>query len=152
MRTIKNLIGLVIFGTALGSAALTVGRVRGAAWIGQPLALSIPVQLEPGTTDSALCAEADVFYADAIQDPSRVRVSQELDAQGDTRVVQVYSAASIDEPMVTVYLRVGCAQKVSRRYVLLADYPTSADTATVWAEARKCFASGCPFLPGKLRA
>lgn len=109
-------------GAVLNSAALTVGRIHGAAWIGQPLALSVPVQTD--TAGASLCAEADVYYADALQDPARIRVQQTPGSQGDTQVLQITSAINIDEPMVTVYLRVGCEQKVSRRYVLLADYPS----------------------------
>lgn len=111
-------------GTVFNSAALTVGRVRGVAWIGQPLSLSIPVQLDSAATDTNLCAEADVYYADALKDPSRIRVQQTPGEQANTHIVQIDSAVTIDEPMVTVYLRVGCGQKVSRRYVMLADYPS----------------------------
>lgn len=140
MKRNSLLLGLLMGGAALNSAALTVGRIRGAAWIGQPLSLSVPVQLDSSTTDAALCAEADVYYADALQDPARIRVQQTPGPQGDTQIVQISSAITIDEPMVTVYLRVGCGQKVSRRYVMLADYPsvvasTDASTAVVDAVA-----------------
>lgn len=140
MKRNSLLLGLLMGGAALNSAALTVGRIRGAAWIGQPLSLSVPVQLDSSTSDAALCAEADVYYADALQDPARVRVQQTPGPQGGTQIVQINSAITIDEPMVTVYLRVGCGQKVSRRYVMLADYPsvaasTDASTAVVDAVA-----------------
>ena len=67
-------VGLVLAGTALGSAALNLGRARGAAWIGQPLELLVPVQLDPGQADAALCAEADVFHGDNRQEAGRVQV------------------------------------------------------------------------------
>lgn len=138
MKRNALLLGLLMGGAVFHSSALTVGRVRGAAWIGQPLALSVPVQMD-STADSAnLCAEADVYYADTLQDPARVRVQQVPGAQANAHVVQIHSAASIDEPMVTVYLRVGCGQKVSRRFVLLADYPslvTPVDATPTAAEA-----------------
>lgn len=126
MKPIKILVGLLVVGTVLNSSALTLGRVRGAAWIGQPLSLSIAVQMDSTVPDAGLCADVEVFYADSKQDPSRVQVQQEPTAQADTRILQVTSATTIDEPMVTVYLRVGCGQKISRRYVLLADYPSIA--------------------------
>jgi pilus assembly protein FimV len=38
--------------------------------------------------------------------------------------LRVRSASVVDEPVVTLYVRVGCSAKVTRRYVLLADYPS----------------------------
>lgn len=119
-------IGCVLTSTVLSVQSLTLGRARGAAWIGQPLELVIPVQLDVGQTDSGVCADADVFHADSRQDPARVRVSAEPTAQPDTFNVRIVSAALVDEPVVTVYLRAGCSQKSSRKYVLLADFPSEA--------------------------
>lgn len=126
MRFKAVTLGVVLAGTALGSAALTVGRARGAAWIGQPLELTVPVQLDPGQTDANLCAEADVFHGDSRQDPSRVQVVASPSDQADTVNLKITSSALIDEPVVTIYLRAGCGQKVSRKYVLLADFPSDA--------------------------
>ena len=124
MRIKAVAVGLVLAGTALGSAALNLGRARGAAWIGQPLELMVAVQIDPGQADGALCAEADVFHGDSRQDNSRVQVHVTPTDQPDTFNLKISSSALIDEPVVTVYLRVGCAQKISRKYVLLADFPS----------------------------
>ena len=104
------------------SAAMTLGRVRGAALVGQPLDVLVQIQLNADESATALCLEADVFHADARQDSGRVRVTVEPTAQVNTVNARVTSSSFIDEPMVTVYLRAGCAQKSSRRYVLLADF------------------------------
>lgn len=130
MKTANLVLGMCMVGTVFDSAALTLGPVQGSAWIGQSLALSIPVQLDPGSADADLCAQADVFYADNRQAASRVQVQQEPNSQGTLRIVQIVSASSVDEPMVTVDLRVGCAQKIARRYVLLADFPSRAEVTT----------------------
>ena len=106
------------------SAALTLGRVRGAAVVGQPLDVVVQIQLNADEAASALCPEADVFHADTRQDPGRVRVTLEPTSQANTVNARVISSSFIDEPMVTVYLRAGCNQKSSRRYVLLADFPS----------------------------
>ena len=106
------------------SAALTLGRVRGAAVVGQPLDVVVQIQLNADEAASALCPEADVFHADTRQDPARVRVTLEPTSQANTVNARVISSSFIDEPMVTVYLRAGCNQKSSRRYVLLADFPS----------------------------
>ena len=128
MRFKAVTLGFVLAGTALGSAALNLGRARGAAWIGQPLELVIPVQIDTAQADGALCAEADVFHGDSRQENSRVQVQVESTNQPDTYNLRILSTALIDEPVVTVYLRAGCSQKSSRKYVLLADFPSDSGT------------------------
>ncbi len=120
-RLLVLLLPLLLVGQ---SAALTLGRVRGAAVVGQSLDVVVQIQLNADEAATALCPEADVFHADARQDPGRVRVTIEPTAQTGTVNARVVSSSFIDEPMVTVYLRAGCSQKSSRRYVLLADFPS----------------------------
>ena len=124
MRIKAVTLGVVLAGTALGSAALSLGRARGAAWIGQPLELVVPVQIDPGQADGALCAEAEVFHGEIKQERAQVQVTATDVA--DTFHLKVNSSALVDEPVVTIYLSAGCTQKFSRKYVLLADYPTEA--------------------------
>ena len=112
------------------SAALTLGRLRGAALVGQPLDVLVQIQLNADEAPTALCLEADVFHADTRQDAGRVRVTVEPTAQANTVNARVMSSSYIDEPMVTVYLRAGCAQKSVRRYVLLADFPSEVAAST----------------------
>jgi hypothetical protein len=126
MKVKSAAVGVLVAGAALSSAALTLGPARGAAWIGQPLALSVVVQLEAGQGASALCAEADVFHADSKQDAGRVNVFSEPGSEPDTARLRVVSTVPVDEPVVTVYLRAGCGAKNTRRYVLLADYQSDA--------------------------
>lgn len=122
MRLKTAVICLALGGVTLVSHALNLGRARGAAWIGQPLSMAISVQLDPGQSADALCPEADVFYADTKVETNRVQVSMEANAQGDSATLRVQSSALIDEPVVTLYVRAGCNNKSTRRYVLLADY------------------------------
>ena len=116
-----NILGIVLLCTTLGCHALTLGSVRGAVLVGQPLNIVVPVQMDAGEDASTLCFDADVFHADTRQDVSRVRVLFEATGQANSANVRVMSSATIDEPVVTVYLRTGCGQKTTRRYVLLAD-------------------------------
>ncbi|MDO8450320.1 MAG: hypothetical protein Q7T10_16095 [Rhodoferax sp.] len=116
-----KIIGIALLCVALGSEALTLGRIRGAALVGRPLDMVVPVQMDAGEDASSLCFDAEVFHADTRQDASRVRVVVEATAQPHTANVRILSSAMVDEPVVTVYLRTGCGQKTSRRYVLLAD-------------------------------
>lgn len=109
---------------ALGSQALTLGRIRGAVLVGKPLDVTVQVQLDASESASSLCFEADVFHADTRQEASRVRVLVDASAQAASANVRILSSALIDEPVVTVYLRSGCSGRTSRRYVLLADFPS----------------------------
>jgi hypothetical protein len=124
MRIKAVTLGFVLAGTALGSAALTLGRARGAAWIGQPFEVLVPVQLDPGQSGADLCAEADVFHGDSRQDSGKVTVQVQPSDQPETFNLKVSSLSLVDEPVVTIYLRAGCVQKLSRKYVLLADFPS----------------------------
>ena len=114
----------VLLLAALGSTAMTLGRTRGAALIGRPLDLSVQVRLEPGDEATAACFDADVFHGDTRIDSGRVSVQFQPAAGAQDATVRIRSSVVVDEPVVTIYLRAGCTQKVTRRYVLLADYPT----------------------------
>ena len=98
-----------------------MGRAQGAVLVGQALKLAVPIRLEAGEGASALCFDADVFYGDSRQDPGRVKVTHDASPQSLTANVYVSALASVDEPVVTVYLRSGCESKSTRRYVLLAE-------------------------------
>ncbi len=125
--------GGILLLAAVSSSALTLGRIRGAAWIGQSLDVAVPVRLESGEDLSALCFEADVFYADSKVDPHRLRISPGPGAGAHEATVRIRSAAAVDEPVVTIFLRVGCAQNVTRRYVLLADVASGTSLPVVSA-------------------
>jgi len=114
-------LGGVLLCFATSSSALTLGRVRGAAILGQPLELTVPVQIAVDEDVSGLCFEADVFYGENRQNASRVVVTNEASRPGLSAVVRVVAHTHVDEPVVTVYLRSGCGQQTTRRYVLLAD-------------------------------
>lgn len=117
-------VAVLLLHVALSSSALTLGRVRGAVLLGQPLSVSIQVQFEPDEDVTSSCFDADVFYADSRQEAGRVRVTLEATSVPNTAHVRVASSSVIEEPVVSVNLRAGCSQNVSRRYVLLADLPS----------------------------
>ena len=101
---------------------MSLGRHSGTALIGRPLDMSVQAVLEAQDDAGSLCMEADVFYADNKLDKSRVRVTLERSASAPQQaLIRVRSSALIDEPVVTLYLRVGCQQKTERRYVSLAE-------------------------------
>lgn len=149
MRVLNNkvkILGLTLLVTTLSSEALTLGRVRGAAWIGQPLEVTIPVQLGPEEDADTLCFEAEVFHSDVRQEARRVRVSVEAAAQPQSIQVRVRSTALVDEPVVTLYLRTGCGQKTSRRYVLLADVASETTPLALPAAASPAMVRAVPVI------
>ncbi|MDB5858785.1 MAG: hypothetical protein JWQ76_2474, partial [Ramlibacter sp.] len=117
---------------ACDASALALGRIRGPVLVGRPLELTVPVSLE-GTDGDAPCADADVFVGEQrLTRPPSVRFEPGANRQG---VLRISSPVPVDEPMVTVYLRVGCGQSVTRRYVLLAELPPEIEPASTPAAA-----------------
>ncbi len=126
-----TLFWLLLCAGVLEAQALGLGRLQGTALIGRPLDVSVQIQTDPGEDGAALCLEAEVFHADARQDQRLVRVTLEAVQAGQIAKARIVSATPIDEPVVTVLLRAGCAQKTTRRYVLLADPPAEGLTPLV---------------------
>jgi pilus assembly protein FimV len=118
----RALVACLLLGPAFGTVALTIGRSRGVALIGRPLDVSIPVTLDGAGQAADLCAQADVFQGDTRVDASQVTTRVE-GGSGVDATVRVHSSVAVDEPVVTVYLRLGCNQKNTRRYVMLAEEP-----------------------------
>ncbi|WP_342617763.1 hypothetical protein [Rhodoferax sp. GW822-FHT02A01] len=74
-----------------------------------------------------------MFHGESRQDASRVQVQVEPAGQSDSYNLKITSSTPVDEPVVTVYLRAGCGQKSSRKYVLLADFPPDSQSQPVRA-------------------
>ena len=114
-------IGTGLLLVALGASAVSLGRVRGVPLIGRGLDVSVPATLAAGDAAN-LCAQAEVYYADNRVDGNRVQVTVEPGPTADEPTIRIRSSAAVDEPVVTVYLRAGCAGALSRRYVLFAEF------------------------------
>lgn len=114
-------LGVALLLAAISSSALTLGRPRGAVIIGQPLDVSIPVRVESDDDAVAQCYEADVFQGDTRISGGRTTVTVVPGSSPQDMTVRVRSSAVVDEPVVSIYLRAGCVQRSTRRYVLLAD-------------------------------
>ncbi|MGQ0711733.1 MAG: type IV pilus assembly protein FimV [Rhodoferax sp.] len=106
--------------------ALTVGKLRGAALLGQALHVTIPVQLAAQEEAGGLCADADVYYGDNLVDRSRVAV--QIGAGQGGPELRVQASSPVDEPVVTLYVRIGCRQQSTRKYVMLADFASDVQT------------------------
>ena len=114
-------LGCLLLTTALSGHAAVLGQLNGTAVIGRPLDVRAQVVLGANEDAQALCARADVSYGDSLLPASVVR-TQIQKSPGDATVsVSIQTLFAVNEPVVSVDLRLGCDVPFSRRYVLLAD-------------------------------
>jgi hypothetical protein len=99
-----------------------LGAGDAGATMGQPLNFAAAVRLEPGVSLSPDCVAAEVVVGDRQMPPPLLRTVIEMTSATTARV-RVQSQANIDEPVVHVQLGVGCSNRISRSYVVLADPP-----------------------------
>lgn len=126
--------GFVLLAVAGSGSALTLGRAQGLAVLGRPLDLSIQVGLDAASDVADLCTEAEVLYGDTRIEPRRIEVR--ATPSGDQVNLRLRVATPVDEAFVSVALRVGCGQPLTRRYVLLSEQPGDvAEAAAVAAPA-----------------
>lgn len=102
------------------TAAMTLGRLRGASVLGQPLALAIPLQTTGDEDVDGLCVAAEVYFGESPVETSRV--TARLEGGAGTALIRVSVSKPVDEPIVTVYLKTGCQQQSMRKYVLLSEF------------------------------
>lgn len=102
---------------------MSLGRTKGVVWIGRPLDLAVQVRLDQGEDASTLCLAVDVLYADNRVNTGQVRVFVEPGGTREETTLRIQSSVPVDEPVVNIYLKAGCAQAMTRRYVLLAEVP-----------------------------
>ena len=105
---------------SLDASALVVGRAQGAVLVGRPLELTVPVTLD-GQAGDEPCVSAEVFYGE--ERVRRTPTARWEPGTGGQGVLRVVSPTPVDEPMVTVYLHVGCGQGTTRRFVFLSEPP-----------------------------
>ena len=114
---------------ASSAAALTLERSRGSIVLGRPLDFNVQATVSPNENTASLCLEADVFQADTLINPLRVNVQLLKSGSSGSFMVRVSSSAIVEEPVLTVVIRYGCVAKNSRRYIIFADPPASANDA-----------------------
>lgn len=142
--TRNMLLGCLLAAATCNSMALSLGRAHGPAVLGQPLAMSFDVRLDAEDNVDSACISAEVVQGDTRIDPGRVRTS--VTSSGQNAVVKVTTSVAIEEPVVSVVLKAGCTQNVSRRYVLLTELSPDLRVAPTTAAV----ASNAPLAPGAL--
>ncbi len=116
-------LGLMTALLVADATALSLDRPKGTAWLGKPLELSVRVGLDAGEDPNSLCASADVFYGETRVNSARVQVSSAPAPEGGAAILRIQSSQPVDEPVLTLYVKAGCGQGLSRRYVLLTELP-----------------------------
>lgn len=99
---------------AAGTFALGFGRAHVGSVMGQPFDATVFVRIEAGDESPPTCVSADVFYGENRLPESAVTAGFEP-GDGTERRVRVRGSVLIDEPVVSVYLTVGCNARVTRK-------------------------------------
>ncbi|HEY0819193.1 MAG TPA: hypothetical protein VGD46_10470 [Rhizobacter sp.] len=123
----------LLLALALGTDAATalgLGRVGGAAVLGQPLDVTVALRLDAGESLDTRCVKADVSFGDRSLPDNLVRVRLETATTTGERRLRVGTAVAVDEPVVGLHLHLGCPVNLSRNLTLLADPPGAAELAT----------------------
>jgi hypothetical protein len=109
---------------SLGGTASAAGLGAGdaGATMGQPLNFGVVVRLDAGEALTPECISADVVVGDRRIPAPLVRTALEFTSPSTARV-RVQTQSAIDEPVVQVQLAVGCSNRITRSYVVLADPP-----------------------------
>lgn len=112
------------------------GRLPTTATLGQPLQLTVPLRLEANEDLPPECLNAQVYFADNLQQPGTTNLRLVPAAPGVLeRSLVLTTTTRVDEPIVSVEVTVGCTAKVVRRFTLLADPPLIAPVAPTVAAA-----------------
>ncbi|MET0348945.1 MAG: hypothetical protein ABW067_04060 [Rhizobacter sp.] len=103
--------------------ALGFGKVSGATALGHPLSFAVGLRLEGDESLDTGCVTAEVMVGDRPLPADVVRARVVRGAQGGERRIRVTTTIPIEEPIVSVTVRAGCPERLSRAFVVFADPP-----------------------------
>jgi hypothetical protein len=126
----------LLLGWGACATAQSLGTPVADVLLGQPLAMSVPARFASRDTADE-CVHADVFYGEKRVPDGHVRAT--VTGPDGQRRVRIESESPIDEPIVTVSLRAGCRNTITRNYTLLPEYPSETRLAAL--EARNLAAA-----------
>ena len=141
-RTLAAQILLGFWGCA---SAQSLGSPSAETLLGRPLEMSVPARFDPADKGDE-CVHADVFFGENRLRSDRVRTS--VTGTDQHRRIRIETDVPIDEPVVTVSVRAGCRNTITRNYTLLPEYPS--DRLLAAAEARQAMAQAVPVTPLRL--
>lgn len=132
------------------ASAQSLGMASADPWVGRPLELSVPARFASADAGDE-CVQADVFYGERRLPRDQVRTT--VSATPGDRRVRIVADTPIDEPVVTVSLRAGCRNSITRTYTLLPAMPSGPTLAAAAAAARAAGAAAAPLAsPVRLAA
>ncbi len=121
---IPLVLGCALWLVAASAQAFGFGRGSSPTVLGQPLNFTAVVRVEADEALAPECVGAEVMLGENRLPTPAVGVTVEPGQVAGERLVRVTSAAIVDEPVVTVTITLGCAQRVSRKFVAFIDPPS----------------------------
>ncbi|MFG6416897.1 FimV family protein [Roseateles sp. DC23W] len=106
---------------AQAALALGVGRPQVSSALGQPLDVSIALNLSPGETLTEACARVEVSAGDARVPAGLLQVR--IEGESGQQRIRVQSLARIEEPALRVTLALGCPLRLTREFNAFVDPP-----------------------------
>lgn len=108
----------------------SLGQIKGSAVLGQSLNLAVEVGQDGPEPPELKCFSAQVMLGEASLASSALQLSLKNDAmaQGLRQWLQIESSTVVNEPFLSLVVKIGCGIDISRRYVLLADLVSGAAT------------------------
>lgn len=135
-----------LIAVSMCAGAQFLGAPVAEAWIGQPLQVTVPARFASADADDA-CVQADVLYGDMRVAPGRVHTT--VSGAGEQRRIRIESDAPVNDAVVTVSVRAGCRNTITRNYTLLPDVPSETVLARLGAPST-ALAAATPSSPLRL--
>jgi len=110
--------------------ALGFGKVSGATALGHPLGFAVGLRLDADESLESACVSAEVMVGDRPLPADVVRARLVRVGQGGERRIRVTTTIPIEEPIVSVTVRAGCPERLSRAFVVFADPPQTLPRVT----------------------
>ena len=118
---LKQAAAWVVLALAGQANALTLGPAQGQILIGHPLDLRLRAEGVGADADGITCLEAELFYGDSRVPASTVTLTLlPVDTAGAS-ASRVRASPAVNEPLVTLLVSMGCSDRYTRSYQLLAD-------------------------------
>ena len=119
--------------------AQSLGTASAEVLLGKPLEMTVPARFDAAERDGE-CVRADVFYGETRIRADQVRAT--VVGTDQQRRIRIESATPVDEPVVTVSVRAGCRNTITRNYTLLPEYPSETLLAALETRMRAAAATG----------
>lgn len=130
MKRVPCLLLLCVAGAAQ-SQGLGLGVVEGVPRLGRPLTLTVPVNGAPDSWTTGACVSGNVYYGDILLPQGSVRLALTSEPGASQGRLTLQTTQAVNEAFVTVELRLGCQATLTRRYVLLTEWPDAASPQPV---------------------